>query len=101
MAAARSERAQTKDWIMGLHPISADVANGLIDQRVALLELGGIDPSDIGIICSATRKPVGTVDDTKAARGTDRMPHVQNLGMNVPDILHLKLAVSVTAALYY
>ena len=101
MAATRSERAQTKNWIMGLHPVSADIANGLIDQEVYLSELGGIDPSDIGIISSATRKPGGTVDDPKAARGTDPMPQVQNPGMNVPAILQLKLSVSVTASLYY
>ena len=57
MAAARAEKNQTKNWIMVIHPVSAEVANGLIDQGVALSELGGIDPSDIGIICSATRKP--------------------------------------------
>ena len=44
---------------MGLHPVSVDFANGLIDQGVALSELGGIDPYDIGIICSDTRKPGG------------------------------------------
>ena len=87
MAATRAERNQTKNWIMGLHPVSAEVTNGLIDQGVALSELGGIDPSDIGIICSATRKPGGTIDDPKAARGTDPMPQVQNPGMNVPAIL--------------
>ena len=101
MAAARAERAQTKNWIMGLHPVSADVANGLIDQGVALSELGGIYPSDIGIICSATRKPGVTVDDTTAARGIYPMPQIQKPGMNVPTILQLKLAVSVTVALYY
>ena len=101
MAAARADRAQIKNWIMGLQTVSADVANGLIDQGVALSELGGIDPSDIGIICSATRKPGGTVDDPKAARGTDPMLQVQNPGMNVAAILQLKLSVSVTEALYY
>ena len=101
MAVARAERAQTKNWIMGLHPVSTEVENGLIDQGVSLSELGGIDPSDIGIICSATRKPGGTIDDPKAARGTDPMPQVQNPGMNVPAILQLKLSVSVTAAIYY
>ena len=70
MVAARAERAQTKNWIMGFHPVSAYVANGLIDQGVALSELGGVDPSYIGIICSTTRKPGGKVDDPKAARGT-------------------------------
>ena len=101
MAASRAERAQTKNWIMGLHPVSANVANGLIYQGLALSEIGGIDPSDIGIICSATIKPGGTVDDPTAARGTDPMPQIQNPGMNVPDILQLKLSFSVTAALYY
>ena len=101
MAAARTEREQTKNWIMGLHPVSADVANGLIDQGVALSELGGIDLSDIGIICSANRNPGGTINDPKAVRGTDSMPQVQNPGMNVPAILQLKLSVSVTASLYY
>ena len=76
MAAAREEINQTKKWIMGLHPVSAEVANGLIDQGVSLSELGGIDPSDIGIICSDTRKPCGTIDDPKATRGTDPMPQV-------------------------
>ena len=51
MTAARAERNQTKSWIVGLHPVSAEVANGLIDQVVALSELVGIDPSDIVIIC--------------------------------------------------
>ena len=101
MAAARAEKAQNKNCIMVLHPVSADVANSLIDQGVALSELGGIDPSDIGIICSATRKPVGTIDDPKSARGTDSMTQVQNPGMNVPAILQLKLSVPVTAELYY
>ena len=101
MEAARAERNQTKIWIMGLHPVSAEVENGLIDQGVALSELGGIDPYDIGIICSATRKPGGMIDDPKAARGTDPMPQVQNPGMNVPAILQLKLSVSVMEALYY
>ena len=87
MAAARAERNQTKNWIMGLHPVSAEVENGMIDQGVALSEVGGIEPSYIGIICSATKKPGGTVDDPKAARGTDPMPQVQNPGMNVPAIL--------------
>ena len=91
MAAARSERTQNKIWIMGLQLVSEEVANGLIDQGVALSELGGIDPSDIGIICSATREPGGTIDDPKAARGTDPMPQVQNPGINVPVILQLKL----------
>ena len=68
MAAARAERVQTKNWIMGLHPVSTDVANGLIEQGVPLSELGGIYPSDIGIICSATRKRGGTIDDPKAVR---------------------------------
>ena len=86
---------------MGLHPVLADIANGLIDQGVALSELVGIYPSDIGIICSATRKTGGTVDDPKSTRATDSMPQVQNPGMNVPAILQLKLSVSVTAALYY
>ena len=91
MASAIVERNQNKNWIMGLHPVSAEVANGLIDQGVALSELGGIDPSDIGIICSATRKPGGTIDDKKAARVTEPMSQVQKSGMNVPDILQLKL----------
>ena len=101
MVAARAERAQTKNWIMGLHPVSVDVVNGLIGQGVALSELGGIEPTDIGIICSATRKPGGTVDDPTAAIGIDPMPQIQNPGMNVPDILQLELSVSVTASLYY
>ena len=99
MELERAERAQTKNWIMGLHPVSAEVAYGLIDQGVALSELWGIDPSDIGIICSATRKPGGTIDDPKAARGIDPMPQVQNPGMDVTAINQLKLSVSVTAAL--
>ena len=98
MSAAREERAQTKNWIIGLHPVSADV---VIDQVVALSELGGIDQSDIEIICSATREPGGTVHDPTAAIGTDPMPKIQNLGMNVPAIIQLKLSVSVTASLYY
>ena len=101
MAAARAEREQTKNWIMGLHLVSADVANGLIGQEVALSELGGIDPSDIRIICSATIKSGGTIDDPTAARGTYSMPKIYNPGMNVPAILQLKLSVSVTAALYH
>ena len=101
MLASRAERNQTNNWIMGLHLVSAEVTNGLIDQGLALSELGGIDPSNIGIICSATRNPGGTIDDPKAARGTDPMPKVQNPGMNMPAILQLKLSVSVTAALYY
>ena len=86
---------------MGLHPVSAEVVNGLIDQGVALSELVGIDLSNIGIIWSATRKPEGRIDGAKAARGIDPMPQVQNIGMNMPAILQLKLSVSVTAALYY
>ena len=86
MAPARAERTQIKNWIMGLHLVSAEVANGLIEQGVALSELGGIDPYDIGIIFSATRSPGGIIDDPKAARGTDPMPQDQNPGMNVPDI---------------
>ena len=82
---------------MGLNPVSVEVANGFIDQGVALSELGGIDPSDIVIICLATRKPGGTIDDPKAARGIDPMPQVQNIGMNVRAILQLKLSFSVTA----
>ena len=74
---------------MGLHPVSAEVANGLIDQGVALSELGRIYTSDIGIICSANRNPSGTIDGPKAARGTDLMPQVQNPGMNVPAILQI------------
>ena len=70
MAPSRAERTQTKKWSMGLHQVSAEVANGLIDQRVALSEVGGIYPYDIGIFCSATRNPGGTIDDPKAARGT-------------------------------
>ena len=61
---------------MGLHLVSSDTAKVLIDQVVALSELEGIDPLDIGIICSATRKPGGTVDDTTAATGTDPMPQI-------------------------
>ena len=86
---------------MGLHPVSEEVANGLIDQGIALSELGGIDPSDIGIICSATRNPGRMIDYSKDARGTDPMPQVKNPGMNMPAILQLKLSVSVTAAVYY
>ena len=86
---------------MGLHSVSEEAANGLIGQVVALSELGGIDLSDIGISCPATRKPGGTIDDPKAARGTDPMPQIQNPGMNVPAILQLKLSVSVTVELYY
>ena len=63
MASAREERNQTKNWIMGLYPVSSEVANSLIDQGVALSKLGGIDLSDIGIICSATRNPGGMIDD--------------------------------------
>ena len=85
MAATRSERAQTKNWIMGLHLVSVEVANGLIDQEVSLSELEGIYPSGIGIICSANRKPGGTIDDPKYAIGTDPMPQVQNPGMNMPE----------------
>ena len=101
MASARVDRVQTKNWIMGLHPVSADVANGLIDQGVALSELGGIDPSYIEIICSATIKPGVTVDDPTAAREIDPMQQIQNPGVNVLAIPQLKLSVSVTAALYY
>ena len=86
---------------MGLHPVSAEVVNGLIDQGVALSELGGIDQSNIGILCSATRKPGRTIDDPKYARGTDPMPQVQNPGTNVTAILQLKISVSVSAELYY
>ena len=86
---------------MGLHPVSEEVANGLIDQGVDLSQLVGIEPSDIEIICSATRNPSGTIDGPKAARGTDLMPQVQNPGMNVPAILQVKLSVSVNAELYY
>ena len=99
MAAARAERAQTKNWIMGIHPVSADAANSFNDEGVALSELAGIDLSDIGIICSATRKPRGTVSTD--ARGTYPMPQIHNPGMNVPDILQLKMSVSVTTALYH
>ena len=74
MAEARAERNQTKNWIIGLQPVSAEVANGFIDQGVALSELGRIYPCDIGIICSATRNPGGTIDEPKAARSTDPMP---------------------------
>ena len=81
MASARAERTQTKNWIMGLHPVSAEFSNGLIDKGVALSELGGIYPSEIAIICSDTRKPGGTIDDPKSARGTYPMPQVQNPGM--------------------
>ena len=56
---------------MGIHPVSADVVNGLIDQGVFLSDLGGIDPSYIGIICSATRNPGRSIDYPKAAGGTD------------------------------
>ena len=101
MAAERADRAHTKNWIMGIHPVSEDVANFLIYQGVAISELGGIDPYDIGIICTANRKPGGKNDDPKDMRGTDPMPQVQNPGMNLPAILQLKLSVSVTAALYY
>ena len=101
MASARAERNQTQNWIMGIHSVSAEVANGLIDQGVSLSELGGIDPSDIGIICSATRNPVGTIDDPKSTRGIEPKTQVQNPGMDVPAILQLKLSVSVTSALYY
>ena len=93
MAAARAYRAQTKNWIMGLHPVSADIANGFIDQGVALSELLGIYPPDIGIICSATRQPVVTVDDPTYTRVTDPMPQIQNPGINLPAILHLKPSV--------
>ena len=86
---------------MGLHPVSAEVTNGLIDEGVSLTELGGIDPSEIGVICSANRKPGGTIDDPKYVRGTNLMPQVQNIGMNVPSILQLKLSVSITAEIYY
>ena len=101
MASARAKRTQTKNWIMGLHQVSAEVANGSIDQGVALSELGGLDPSEIGIICSANRKPGETIDDPKDARGTDPMPKVQNTGMKVPVIHQLNLSVSVTSALHY
>ena len=86
---------------MGLHPVSEEVSNGLIDYVLALSELGGIYPSDIGIILSDTRKPGRTIDDKKSARGTDPMPQFQNTGTNAPAILQLKLSVSVTASLYY
>ena len=99
MASARAEITQTKNWIMGLHPVSAEVANGLIDQGVALSELVGIDTSNIGIVFSATRKAGGTIADPKSARGTDHMPQVQSPGINVPAILQLKFSVSVTEAL--
>ena len=59
MTAARAARAKDNNWIMGIHPVSAEVANGLIEKGLALLELGGIDTSDIGIICSATRNTRG------------------------------------------
>ena len=101
MVAARAERNQTKNWIMGFHPVSVEVANGSIDQGVSLSKLGGIHSSDIGIICSDTGKPGGTIDDPKYARGTDPMSQVQNAGMNVHAILQLKILVSVSAALYY
>ena len=39
MASEKAEIAQTKNSIMGLHPVSVEVANGLIDQGVALSEL--------------------------------------------------------------
>ena len=83
---------QTKNWI---------IVNGLIDQGVALSEIVGIYPYDIGIILSATINPGGEIDDPKSERGIDPMPQVKNLGMNMPPILQLKLSVSVTAALYY
>ena len=35
MAAAKAERVQTNNWIMGLHPVSEAVANGLVDRVVA------------------------------------------------------------------
>ena len=80
MAAAREERAQTKNWIMGIHPVSTEVANGLIDQGVSLSELEGIDPSDIGIICSDARKPGGTIDDPKAAEAQTQCHKYKILG---------------------
>ena len=99
MKSARAERTQTKNCIMGLHPVSSEFVNGLIDQGVALSELVGIDPSNIGIVFSATRKAGGTIADPKSVRGTYHMPQVQSPGMNVPAILQLKFSVSVTEAL--
>ena len=80
MAAARAERNQTKNWIMGIHPVSAEVTNSFIDQGVALSELGGIYPSNIGIICSATRKPGEKIDDPKSAEAQTRCHKYKILG---------------------
>ena len=70
-----------------------DVVNALIGQGVELSEFGGINPKDMDIMCSATRKIEGTIDDPTAARRTVPMSQIYNPGVNVPVIFQLKVCV--------
>ena len=94
-----ASRADTRNWIIALHPVHNDVANALIAQGVELDQLSTFEPNDINVMCSAARKPGGMINDPTARGGAGRQ--IQNPGVTVPAILQLKLKTSVTAARFY
>ena len=93
--------ASTRNWIKALQPVSTDVANALIAQGIELGQLDTFEPNDINVMCSAARKPGGTINDPTAPGGRGPVRQVQNPGVTVPAILQLKLKVAVTAAQFY
>ena len=95
--------ASTRAWIQALQPVSANVANALIAQGIKLDQLDTFEPNDINVMCSAARKPGGTIDDPLAAVTVYGGPvrQVQNPGVTVLAILQLKLKVAVTDAQFY
>ena len=95
--------ADTRTWIQALQPVSVDVANALIEQGIELDQLDTFEPNDINVMCSAARKPGGTINDPTALVNVYGGPvrQVQNPGVTVPAILQLKLKVAVTAAQFY
>ena len=84
-----------------LQPIHNNVANTFIAQGIDLGQLGTFEPDDINVMCSATRKPGGTVNDPTAPGGRDPVRQVQNPGVTIPEILQLKLKVAVTDARFH
>ena len=82
-----SSRADTRNWIIALHPVHNDVANALIIQEIKLNQLGTFEPDDINVMCSTARKPGGTINDPIVPGGGGPVRQVQNPGVTVPAIL--------------
>ena len=87
----------TRTWLVSFGVGNNENADAIIEQGIDdINQLGTIDPTDVDVICTAARKPGGTI-----LIGNRQAGHVPNPGRPIPALFQQRLKLAVLAARHY